>query len=239
MSIGAFYPCYMQPYATDKVLTYFKKLYPTAPVYMFNDGGSVALKYIAHKHGAFYHYHTHSADGKSKRGTYYNSTKNTLPYINNLILTAEKCNCDWIVLLEDDVLVRNKIHVRDLLYDVNGRNPDPLITNVHSEWDKTQQYLHSRNITTHKFYSANGGTIFRASFLKKLSNTSHQLDLFFTLYGNQSTPSSDEILFWLIQLNGGTAGTYGHYAYHWWPTNPLADALGLLHIIHGDKSMYH
>ena len=241
-SIAAFYPCYNQPYATEQVLLMFRQSYPTAPIYMFNDGGLPILKYVASKYHAKYFHHKHrKSSDKTVLGTHWNSSLFAKPYIHDLIFTAKDSMCDWILLLEDDVFVLRPLWTAELICDIMGRNSDPWFKST--ENNGVQRYLKSQNIQTHAFNSGNGGSVLRGSFLQSLSITSadHSVDLFFHLYCGNTTGcvvASDMIVFFMVQVHNGTACTYQHYAYNWWPTNWILEPLGYVHITHGDKQYY-
>lgn len=246
LTMAAFYPCYNQPYATEQVLRFYRHSYPLSPIYMFNDGGMQILKYLAHKYNAKYFSHKHrTSHNKYSLGTHWNSSSMGKQYLHDLLYTAKDSKCDWIMLLEDDVFVLSPLFIPDLICDIMGRNPDPMsISLQNKEENKVQKYLKSLQITTHTFNNGNGGSVLRGSFLRNISfkSVDHAIDLFYNLSCYMKSPctvASDQVVFFMVQVHNGSAGTYQHYAYHWWPTNWLMGPLGYIHITHGDKTYYY
>ena len=243
-SVAAFYTCYKQVASANKVLSYFRKQYPTAPIHLFNDAGDPLIKYVSYKHGAKYTYQpNHTAS--IWIGNNFDSAENAWVYVKNLLVTARLSNSDWIVLLEDDVVFLRQITVQDLEFDMNGVKPDwDVINGVNEFWyTVVQKYMkdHYPNVTLHTFWSGSGGTVFRGSFLRSIdfSKARMQLDNLFELAKNQKIPlASDQILSFVVQINGGSIGTNRHFTDAKWPISIPKYLLGYVDILHGDKSLY-
>jgi len=243
-TFSAFYPVYNQPVATEHVLKQFRSVYPDSPVYLFNDGGDRLLKKVAEKYGARYAYrHRHTS--YYPVGTHWNSSGLSRRYVEDLLFVARDSKSDWVIILEDDVEVLSIFDASKLTHDVNGKNPDPISwSNEQTDWEKIQEFAKkTRPMQAHAYYSASGGCAIRGSFLRslELSRVYSDLDLLFDAARATNSSEilpSDLILSFLIQASRGTAGTYQHYAYHWWPTNTILVPMGFVHVKHGDKSRY-
>lgn len=247
-SVAAFYTCHDQVAATNKVLAYFRQQFPHAPIYLFNDAGNPFMRHLAKIYGAVYTYHPIHAVSVS-RGNFWNSADRAWVYIEDLLATAVRSNTDWILLLEDDVLTLGQFDLNDIQFDMNGANPDKYYLFVENQfWYRTvQQYIKEQHptYTLHYSYNGCGGTIFRGSFLRKLAeNTTlvrEQVNALARLafeVEKLSSLASDQLLTFIIQINGGSVGTNQHYIEPWW-TNSIPSYLsGHAHVLHGDKSTY-
>jgi len=247
-SVSAFYTCHRQVTATDKVLRYFRRQYPRSSVYLFNDAGAPFVRYLARKYRAHYVYHpVHTVS--TSAGKYWNSSDKAWVYVSDLLHTAVDSQSDWIILLEDDTLVLNRISTWDLHFDMNGVNPDRYqYGNEDFFWYRVvQKHIHDSNASysVHWGYNGCGGTVFRGSFLRRLAanvtRLKQQVETFARLSlvqeGLKSMPS-DQLLSFLVQINGGSMGTNQHYLEPWWGHALLSYASGDAEILHGDKSTY-
>lgn len=247
--LAAFYPCYNHDFATERVLHAFRKSYPDSAVYMFNDGGHPMLRYVARKYDAKYFYHKTHRVHAGATGTYWSSSRLAKVYIQDLLFVAVDSKCDWVIILEDDVVVLRSFDPASLRWDLNGKNADFVMPfEAPGYWNTViQRYIeeHYPHVTTHPYYSANGGSVFRGAFLERLAgnmtNVHDQIDLYWRVAsegtGHFVFPS-DQVLFFLVQINNGSIGTHYHYQDYWWPTNWILGPLGYVHVIHGDKSHY-
>jgi hypothetical protein len=149
------------------------------------------------------------------------------------------------VLLEDDVILLRQISVQDLRFDMNGVKPDwDGVNGVNEFWcTVVQKYVkdHYPNLTLHSFWSGCGGTVFRGSFLRSInfSKAQMQLDTLYELAKKQKIPlASDQVLTFIVQINGGSIGTNHHFTDAKWPISIPKYLLGYVDILHGDKSLY-
>jgi hypothetical protein len=247
-SIAAFYTCHNQIAATDKVLRYFRAHQPDSKIYLFNDAGSPFIRYLANKYHATYVHHSVHAVTTSF-GNYWNSSERAWVYVRDLLNTAVASKSDWVILLEDDTLVMNSISTDDLRFDMNGVNPNRYqYGNEDFFWYRVvQKYIRQVNASydTHWGYNGCGGTIFRGSFLRQMARNAtlirQQLDAFAKMAledeGLKFMPS-DQVLSFLIQINGGSMGTNEHYLEPWWGHAILNYLSGSAQILHGDKTSY-
>lgn len=101
IKIGAYFQCFNQKKATFETLKSFRKYYPDAPVYLLSDKGE-DFSEIARHFNCDYEY--------SEENIAYWPCKNIIGWLARINKVCEKfSDCDWILLLEDDVRVRDKI----------------------------------------------------------------------------------------------------------------------------------
>lgn len=243
-NISAFYTCHDEIRSVNKVLSHFRKSYPRAPIYMFNDAGNSFLRHLSMRYKAKYHYYREHAVTVS-RGNYWNSSDKAFRYVKDLIFTAVDSMSDWVILLEDDSMVLKPLHMEDLRYDMNGADVDFMPQTYW--WDVIQTYIgnHTPGATLHSWYNGCGGTVFRGKFLRKLAMNLTLIyeqveifrDLSVTKFKSWNMPS-DQVLSFIIQINNGSIGYYDHFAdynlVHTW----YNFFFGETHIVHGDKSAY-
>ena len=105
----------------------FRKSYPDSAIYMFNDGGHHMLKYTARKYNARYFYHKTHRVITGATGTYWNSSHLTKIYIRDLLFVAVDSKSEWVIILEDDVIVLHPFDPTSLQWDLNGKNADLVI----------------------------------------------------------------------------------------------------------------
>ena len=101
LKIGVYFQVFNQKKATFETLKSFRKYYPDAPVYLLSDKGD-DFSEIARHFNCDYEY--------SEENIAYWPCKNIPGWLSRLNKVCEKYyDCDWILLLEDDVRVRDKI----------------------------------------------------------------------------------------------------------------------------------
>ena len=101
------------------------------------------------------------------------------------------------------------------------------------------------NYTLHWGYNGCGGMVFRGSFLCRLAENAtrvrQQVETFARLSlgeeGLKSRPSN-QLLPFLVQINGGSMGMNEHYMEPWWGHALLSYMAGDAENLHGDKSTY-
>lgn len=101
LKIGAYFQVFNKKKATFETLKSFRKYYPDSPIYLLSDKGE-NFSEIAKNFNCDYKY--------SEENIAYWPCKNILGWFARLNKVCEKySDCDWILLLEDDVRVRDKI----------------------------------------------------------------------------------------------------------------------------------
>ena len=205
--IGAYFQCYKNPYATYKALESFRIHYPNSPILLLSDNGYNYEKMAKHFNCMYIH-----------------STEN-IPFITNYINDEQyvsmgwkivkricECfkllNCDYILLLEDDVKVQNPIDPEILRQgaDLFGYNPNTLSKEIISLFQKKYMYL-----DTNKDYhfSGHGGSFYkRDSCIKFFSNNHLVEDILraYVNYRNTFLPINicqDQLFSFIIILHNG------------------------------------
>ena len=112
-TVGFYYNCYKNRYATENILKQLRNVYKDEPVYLLNDNGD-DFSDIAQKYNCFYkHSQIRILGGRTINGRFINHVfsdescaKLFLKEISNAI---DYCQTDYIVLMEDDVFINHKI----------------------------------------------------------------------------------------------------------------------------------
>lgn len=215
MSIAAYYQCFKKPRAFEHCLSEFRKHYPTADLWIVNDGGDPTLETIAKKYNPIqYKYEKNIAD--FGRTTIYGSRASFDVWIRRFREFVFSTKADFFILLEDDVFVLKRIFTDMLPYDINGCNKDPqwafkgvLASRIHEKNDRAPDM---------PYIGGCGGCFFRVSFFKRIlsdmDDINKELDFFSKHY---TTFPSDIILSYLTWVKGGTIDMYPGFAEQWYP----------------------
>ncbi len=111
-TVGFYYNCYKNPFATENILKQLRKIYPIEPVYLLSDNGD-DFSDIANKYNCFYKYSPINILGgriiNGKKHMCFTDETCAKAYINEIRTAIDFCKTDYIVLLEDDVFVHNRI----------------------------------------------------------------------------------------------------------------------------------
>lgn len=113
VEFGGVFPCFNNKKATDFVLTNFRKCFPNNPILLISDGG-LDFSDIAEKHNCHYAWRE-NIFGNSENGydrNYYNAYR-TLEFYKRQYTACEVCQTDYIMLLEDDVWIRQPFELGD------------------------------------------------------------------------------------------------------------------------------
>ena len=139
--------------STDKIVHNIRNLYPTAPYYLASDAAENLMDIAAR-------YNTHYTHYENKLGyPGYNSEK-ILAWLERFHFAAENCGTTHIMMVEDDVWLRNTLSVRDewemACHDIRVGNiiPEPVI-------DMIERFAGKRPLTNQ--YGGGGGSIFKVS----------------------------------------------------------------------------
>lgn len=97
-----FFHCWRNEPATRNVLRHFRAHYPLATVHMISDGGD-DFSIIGNEFGCCYHHEEHI-------GYMVNVSKEQMhEWLRRLLYCCHESPQDWLLVLEDDVLVRRKM----------------------------------------------------------------------------------------------------------------------------------
>jgi hypothetical protein len=114
-TLGAYFQAYKNKRATDFVLTKFRESYPDSPIMLISDGGD-DFSDLASKHKTSYA-HLHNIFGAEDVDRYYDSTRMIEAWRRHK-LAVDNASCDYIMILEDDVLIQRQIDLRN--FDSKG-----------------------------------------------------------------------------------------------------------------------
>jgi len=110
--VGFYYNCYKNKYATDRILERLRLHYPTNPVFLISDKGDdfsdLANKYQCH----YYYSNINMLGGKVIDGvhTHCFANEDSAKFFLQVIkLAIHTCDTEYLVLMEDDVLINGKI----------------------------------------------------------------------------------------------------------------------------------
>jgi hypothetical protein len=111
-TIGFYYNCYKNKFATDNVLKQLRKIYPTEPVYLLSDCGDNFAD-IALKYNCFYKYSPINILGgrviNGKKHMCFTNEQCAKAFLSEIINAIEYCKTDYIILMEDDVFIHDKV----------------------------------------------------------------------------------------------------------------------------------
>ena len=213
--LGAYYQTStFNPHATQLVLAIFRQAYAAAPVTVYIDNDDQRrvnwddfhpINILPYDKG------TSSADS---RGMHFRTVDACAAYVHRIIEAARQ-DVDWLILLEDDVWVCNRINTTRLTDDMNGQ----CIAKYGAVWG---------NAVPGSCYGGYGGFVLRASFLRHMRvNTSYIHEILLAL---GRPVASDELLSALLLRSNGTIGRISDYAEQMTST-PV--------IVHQMKDFYH
>jgi hypothetical protein len=199
--IGAYFQTSMSHmHATKLVFTLFRRIYAFAPCFLYDP--ITLMPYDATLHSA------------SSYGTHFATTRACIAYMNRLKQAAQML--DWLLLLEDDVWVCNRIQTAALAYDMNGQCVAQYDVKI---WG---------HITPGKCYGGYGGFVLRGSFLRQLNIDSAYIQSILNQIGRPI--ASDELISALFLRSNGTIGPMADYAERMTPM-PV--------VVHQMKSFYY
>lgn len=126
-SLGAYFQCYKNPFATYKCIKSFRKFYPNNTIVLLSDNGynySEMAKYFnciyIHEYDNAKFIHDNMEDGSHIINS--NKLIERIKKVFNLIQE------DYVMWLEDDVVINNII-TDDFHYDLNGFCPNEIPIN--------------------------------------------------------------------------------------------------------------
>lgn len=110
--IGFYYNCYKNKYATDNILENLRKYYPHNKIFLMSDCGD-DFSDLAIKYNCEYFYSTiNILGGKIVNGKPFMGFANSncmKEYLKIIKLAIESCKTDYIVFMEDDVVINGLI----------------------------------------------------------------------------------------------------------------------------------
>jgi len=211
---GAYLQCYKNPYATYKCLESFRTFYPDNTIVLLSDNGYDYSKMAEYFKCIYIHSNENIAfiyDDPNNFGKF----ENTFKLIERLIKAFELCKEDYVMWLEDDVSINNKI--TDIFrYDLNGFCPNFI---PEQGILKLQEKYGILDINKKYRFSGHGGSVYKRDFfIKAMKNSEmiHSILENWVYYDFPTTIAQDFLFSVVITLCGGTIGSYrGHYDNHY------------------------
>ena len=208
---GAYLQCYKNPFATFVCLMSFRNFYPTSTIVLLSDNGYDYTEMAKYFQCIYIHstetllltYKDIYGDGK-----YENSFK----LIERVVNAFKICKEEYVMWLEDDVHINNKIS-DTFKYHVNGFCPNRYLDIQLIEL----QTKYNIDLNSEYRFSGHGGSVFHKDFfISSMSNQYITQDILEN-WENYKFPTDigqDFLFSSIIILSGGTIGPYnGHYDY--------------------------
>jgi hypothetical protein len=192
-TLGAYFQCHKNPYATYESLRTFRQFYPTEPILLLSDNGYDYTEMAKHFNCTYLHETT--------------SCRVTLPIRDGYQSTVERLrkafsmmSTDYFVLLEDDVITTAK-YTQDFKGDIHGN----CINKIRASIFNNIPFSLVKN--EDKYFTGHGGSVYKTSTMNKILNNDEQLTWLLTNWeavGLGPTVDVDIFLSLLVIVNGGT-----------------------------------
>jgi hypothetical protein len=220
--LGAYFQCFKNPFATYKALESFRQHYPKAPILLLSDNGYNYSKMAEHFNCKYIHSNVSSPyiiNYENDDEKYRESAHKLVQRFLNAFEDEYFVDCKYIMLLEDDVKVHEKIDERLLEQgaDLFGNNPNSFDKNLIREikaLDKSYDHLDENGDYR---WSGHGGSLYkRETFIKYCKNkkiVEEVIDACVKLRGTYfSTNICQDMMFSLILIvsGGKIKKLYGH-----------------------------
>ena len=231
-SISFFYQCYKQPAACRNAIESIRRIYKEAPIFLFNDGGDPVHEDIA-KAFPNVHYTLCERSSKLDCGNYPGDAKATRNYFARILTAIEGSSADYMLMMEDDVLLLRAIDLSALTCDLNGAHSM-------SHGHRVNDYMNWSKHNSELLHSGFGGTVMRTRFFRRVLTDpllSSHLDTFF----NELRPGPagcDLLLTFITYVYGGTIGRYSGLCEKNWPDYGRRMAEGSIDVLHLYKDLY-
>ncbi len=218
-NLGAYYQTSLSHIsATETVLQLFRRVYPSAPVFIYIDNDhDKGIQWEAYNPVIV------TIRGKKRQwqnfvttGNFISTVGDGMNYIKRIISAAQ--GLDWLILLEDDVWVCNSINVSSLgTHAMSGR--------CTTQFD-SKRWAH---LLPGPCYGGCGGYVLKGSFLQSVMKVDR--GYIHAIFKQIKRPiASDELLSAVLYKSNGTIGTTKDFAEEM-SEHPV--------IIHQMKAFYH
>jgi hypothetical protein len=205
--LGAFFQCYKNPFATYKCLESFRALYPNAPVLLLSDNGYDYTE-MAKQFRCEYIHATESLPVWIEYTDPVSYTETPKRLLKRMLDAFERIDSEYILLLEDDVIVHSEIFIPHNDAALFGR-----LVNQFSPQILAQLPLQPSS----PYYTGHGGSVYRrAPFLDYLRNE-EGIDYVVGLFSNfrethlPKNINLDQLMSLVVFYNGGRLYTLpGH-----------------------------
>jgi len=235
MKIAAFYQCYKQRKALRFVLENFRKHYSNEACYLICDGGFDYTE-EAREFNCDYHY---DEKVETNQNLTFLSSFACTKFIKRFFEAISRIDADYIILLEDDVILLNPIDLNLLSSHINGCNKNEFLhQNIYRK-------LKSEGITPPSdqgfYYGACGGSILDVKFFKNCLKDYESIEHVVNEYCNLTPKekwASDAILSYICYKNGGSISQYDGFCETWYPDAQLLLSTGKVKVLHQYKNLY-
>lgn len=213
MKIGFYFNCYKNRYATDKILENTRRIYPNNPIFLMNDNGD-DFSDIAIKYNCEYYYSNINIlggckfvyNGKTSYRMGFPSEKESKLYLKYILKAIEYCNTEYLILLEDDVYINDKVKVFPIHAGGNQKvNKFSVLLQNPNDFNIIKKEYPKSKID---FWNLAGGSILHCETIKKcIKNTSFsEIMKFDQYYIDKHEPwhTNDCILNYILLINGYT-----------------------------------
>jgi len=228
---GFFYQSYRQPKATLEVIKSVRRHMPTAPIYMVSSDG-YQYQPLADRFPPNFAFSYSPTNSNPKGG----SVGGVRLYTERLAAAAEWCNCSYLVVLEDDVVLQKPLLVAPP-HDAGGAPAHKWTRN----WTKPFRARYAQNWSYHSHGLCGGSYVKARSYLDAYRRTSwDRLQEMGRVFRGVGTGS--DITLAVILMDAGYTvrpwdGVYAEirvFKYRY-PADELAHAT----ILHQNKSWYN
>ncbi len=235
MNLAAFYQCYKQRKALNFALTNFRKHYPYQKCHLICDGGLDFSK-EAEVYSCSY---TYDQKVETNQNLTFNTLNACVRYLERFFSAIREMEEDYVLILEDDVVVLGEVDLSQLKSQVNGCNKQEFLSsNIASDL-----YLSGVALPSDRgyYYGACGGSILDIEFYKKAlkdeSSIRQTVEKFCSLSPTTQW-ASDTILSYICYKNGGTIEQYDGFCETWYPDAQTQLSSGRVKVLHQYKNLY-
>jgi len=207
MKIGFYYNCYKNKNATDNILRITRNYYPDNPIYLLSDKGDDFTD-IAKKYNCKYKYSQVNILGgrkiNNKHFMCFSSFEHCKIYMSEVSNAIKYCNTEYLVFLEDDVLIKGNIKK---FPEFAGGNIQKNNFNLLLSKEGIKKIKENYNIKFF-FWSIAGGSIIKTKILEDCFKISdEELKLFdkYCIHENHELwHTNDVLLSYLLMIKGYT-----------------------------------
>lgn len=214
--IGAVGYFYKNPVPTERVLSSFRALYPRGDIAVLADGGDDFQRISDIVGAAYYEY----SDNLSVK---WSTPEKAFAWVERFNRGIQAIRQRWIIILEDDVLLRRRVAVQPL-GQISGWRPYSMykLSSPFSAWVRQERRMRAGRLPTAKDkglkllnrygYNGCGGNLLDASFWRKHYNPRQVRTLIIEMFQHQPWIStnhpkllhSDVMLSALVLIWGGS-----------------------------------
>ena len=197
--IGAFYQCYKQPKAFLQSLASYRKAYPHGDLIVVSDGGHDYSKVVKKMSGDYLH------DQQMGNGLMlqFNTIEKASVFIKRFFAAAKKISQDYFILLEDDVIVFDRVPDSIKTADIIGCNRAGTFRSYRmKDAEGMHANLKQYCLIDNPPVGGCGGSLFKTSFFKNLEFNINEVLSEYSKYDPNFY--SDILLSYLTWRFGGT-----------------------------------